>query len=74
MKIAQPVKQRAVTAGLVMVIAFACGFVLQESEVLGQSPNLPGKVSLEAFVEDSAKASFTSGNAVGISGATVISP
>ncbi len=74
MAIRKQLKQRVVNVGLVLTIVFASGYVLQESELLGQSPRLPGKVTLEAFVEDSGKASFTSSRSSGMTRSTVFQP
>lgn len=74
MAIARQVKQRVVNVGLVLTIMFASGYVLQESELLGQSPRLPGKVTLEAFVEGSGEASFTSSRDTSMTRATIFQP
>ena len=75
MRVSRQLMQRIVGVFTVIAIAFATGFVLQESELLGPSPSLPGRVPLEAVATGKADASFTSGRhgAAGLSGAVILS-
>jgi len=75
MRITRQMTQRMVSVFTVIAIAFATGFVLQESELLGPSPSLPGRAPLEAVATGKADASFTSGRhgAAGLSGTVILS-
>ncbi|MEM0934673.1 MAG: hypothetical protein AAF646_03680 [Pseudomonadota bacterium] len=64
--------ERARNVGLVIAIAFACGYILQESELLGPSPLIPGNVPLEAVANGDADAEFTSGTRGASSATTTI--
>ena len=69
MKIGRVYRARAANVGIVLAIAFASGFVLQESELLGVSPTLPGNLPLEAIAAGNAQAEYTAGT---IRGETVV--